>query len=572
MTFALQFGKFAARFAIVWFCYGLTQTLSASECEKHAAKALSIQGQVEMRSDGESAWIPVHQNMDLCPGDRLRVGEKSRAGLMLSNDTLLRLAEHSNIRISAPAQEGSAWLELMRGIAHFISRVRHTFQVDTPYVNASVEGTEFTVQTSEDGSDVTVLEGRVLAANPQGEILVNGGERARVLPGKAPEAEAVVDPLDAVQWALYYPPVIEALPERPSAELRRSYEAYVRGDIEGAFAALAQSGDVEQEAALLVYRASLHLQVGATEAARRDLAAALRLQPEHPNGLALMSIISTVRNERQQAIELAQRAVAADPQAGSPLLALSYARQALFQLPEALEAAKKATQVAPESHLAWSRLAQLQLMFRRLDQALEAAGRAVEIAPDQPQALTTQGFAQLIRFDLDGARQRFEQAAALDQADPLPRLGLGLVEIRQGDLQTGRRQLETAASMDPGYALIRSYLGKAYYEEKRNEHAATQFALAKQFDERDPTAWFYDAILKQSENRPIEALRELQTSIDLNDNRAVYRSRLLLDQDEAARNASQARIYQDLGFEQLARAEAYKSLQTDAASHSAHRL
>jgi tetratricopeptide (TPR) repeat protein len=308
------------------------------------------------------------------------------------------------------------------------------------------------------------------------------------------------------------------------------------------------------------------------DAAQQDLDAALHLQPDHPGALAVMSIISTVRNEHQQALELAQRAVAADPQASPPLLSLSYARQARFQLTEALAAAQKATEVAPDSHLAWSRVAQLQLMFRRLDAAAEAANRALELAPDQPQTLTTLGFAQLIRFKMDSARQSFERAAALDQAAPLPRLGLGLVEIRQGDLQKGRRQLEIAANMDPGNALIRSYLGKAYYEEKRNDRAATQFALAKRFDELDPTAWFYGAILKQSENRPIEALKEIETSIALNDNRAVYRSRLLLDQDEAARNASQARIYQDLGFEQLARAEAYKSLQTSPQTHSAHRL
>jgi tetratricopeptide (TPR) repeat protein len=154
----------------------------------------------------------------------------------------------------------------------------------------------------------------------------------------------------------------------------------------------------------------------------------------------------------------------------------------------------------------------------------------------------------------------------------LPRFGLGLVQIRKGDLQEGRRQLEIAANLDPGSAMIRSYLGKAYYEERRNNLAETQFTLAKQFDDNDPTAWFYNAILQQSQNSPIDALQDLQTAINLNDNRAVYRSRFLLDQDEAARDASQARVYQDLGFEQLARREAYKSLQISPQNHSAHRL
>jgi hypothetical protein len=46
----------------------------------------------------------------------------------------------------------------------------------------------------------------------------------------------------------------------------------------------------------------------------------------------------------------------------------------------------------------------------------------------------------------------------------------------------------------------------------------------------------------------VEALHKLQKAIELNDNRAVYRSRLLLDSDLAARSAALARIYSDFGF------------------------
>jgi hypothetical protein len=76
----------------------------------------------------------------------------------------------------------------------------------------------------------------------------------------------------------------------------------------------------------------------------------------------------------------------------------------------------------------------------------------------------------------------------------------------------------------------------------------------------------------QSENRPVEALRDTETSIELNDNRAVYRSRELLDQDQAARGTSLARIYNDLGFGQLGINEATKSLSLDPANAGAHRF
>ena len=88
----------------------------------------------------------------------------------------------------------------------------------------------------------------------------------------------------------------------------------------------------------------------------------------------------------------------------------------------------------------------------------------------------------------------------------------------------------------------------------------------------DPTPWFYDAIRKQTINRPVEALHDMEKSIELNKNRAVYRSRLLLDEDLAARSASRARIYKDLGFQQLALIEGWKSLDVDPSSYSAHRF
>ena len=65
--------------------------------------------------------------------------------------------------------------------------------------------------------------------------------------------------------------------------------------------------------------------------------------------------------------------------------------------------------------------------------------------------------------------------------------------------------------------------------------ANDQYGMAQTLDPKDPTPYFYDAIKKQSINRPVEALEDMQKAIDLNDDRAVYRSKLLLDADLAAR-------------------------------------
>ena len=76
----------------------------------------------------------------------------------------------------------------------------------------------------------------------------------------------------------------------------------------------------------------------------------------------------------------------------------------------------------------------------------------------------------------------------------------------------------------------------------------------------------------QSVNRPVAAVQNLQKSIELNENRAIYRSKLLLDEDLATRDTSLARVYEDLGFDQLAQIEASKSLTLNPANYSAHRF
>jgi len=169
-------------------------------------------------------------------------------------------------------------------------------------------------------------------------------------------------------------------------------------------------------------------------------------------------------------------------------------------------------------------------------------------------------------------KKAFSRAIELDQADPLPRLGLGLATIRDGHLSEGTKEIEVATSLNPGNSLIRSYMGKAYYEEKKEKIAAEEYKTAKELDPKDPTPYFYDAILKQTTNRPVEALYDIQKAMELNDNRAVYRSRLLLDADLAARSASLARIYIDLGFQQRALVEGWNSVNLDPADFSGHRF
>ncbi|MGH8569699.1 MAG: tetratricopeptide repeat protein, partial [Gammaproteobacteria bacterium] len=409
-------------------------------------------------------------------------------------------------------------------------------------------------------------------SNPAGQLLVASGEAAIAPQGQAPQRRIVVKPRQAVEWALYYPPLLDSRPESYPEALRPAVRGYRQNDFPAAFAALDGVPEGARDARYHILRAGLLLSVGRVPEAEGDLRSAERLDPKNGTAYALRSVIAVVRNEQEEALKLAAEAVRLAPGAATPYVARSYAEQSAFEIEKAQQSIQQASRLTPEDALVWARLAELELSRGDLDASLEAARKAEQLDPGLARTQTVLGFAYLTRIEVDHAKTAFERALVLDPADPLPRLGMGLAKIRDGDLDAGTKEIEIAASLDPNNSLVRSYLGKAYYEQKRGGLAETEFEQAKLLDPKDPTPWFYDAIQKQTTNRPVEALHDLQKAIDLNDNRAVYRSRLLLDQDLAARSAALGRIYRDLGFEQRALVEGWKSVSTDPGDYSGHRL
>ncbi len=508
---------------------------------------VSMQGIIELRRAQATVWQQTDMNTTFCAGDMIRARSQSRAALRLSNDSMLRLDQRTSLTFpELQAEKSTSLLDLLEGAIHIITRTPKPFKIRTPFVNASVEGTEFFVGVHEDNAEVVVYEGKVSVSNDLGSLVLNDHEAAITFKDQAPRKEILIRPTDAVQWALYYPAIIDY---------------WQRVEVKKA-----------QDASSLIQEAGRLLTVGQADEAKKIIEQILQREPDNSDAHALLAIIAVTQNEKDQALDLATKAVTLDQQSAAAHLALSYTQQAHFEIEAALQSVQQAITLDSNNALAWARVAELQMSLGDLDRALDAAQHAVKRNPDLAKTQTVLGFAHLLQIDTKTAKTIFTQAIALDQADPMPRLGLGLALIREGDLEAGRIELEIAASLDPANSLIRSYLGKAYFEEKRYPLASTQFDLAKERDPKDPTPWFYDAIQKQTQNRPVEALQDIQKSIELNDNRAVYRSKFLLDRDEAARGSSLARIFENLGFERRAVMETAKSLSFDPANHSAHRF
>jgi tetratricopeptide (TPR) repeat protein len=312
--------------------------------------------------------------------------------------------------------------------------------------------------------------------------------------------------------------------------------------------------------------------VGRVDAAQADLASARALAPGDGDTDAIASSIALGRNDSERALTLARAATATAPARPLPWLALSYAEQASFDLPAARAAMDRALAADPGNGVLRARLAELLLALGDFDAAQAAADRAVQDAPRAALAQRAQGFAALLRIDLESARAAFLRALALDPADPPAHLGLGLTEIRSGRLAAGREQIETAVSLDPLQSLLRTYLGRAYFDERRDALAATAYDIAAELDPKDPTPWLYRAVQLRAQNRPVEALDALETSLRLNDYRAQFRTPATLAADEAARTAAVGQIYRDLGFDQLALVQGFRAVTEAPGDQAGHRL
>jgi tetratricopeptide (TPR) repeat protein len=565
---------FGLIFLLVAACPALAQ---------EAGKIMSMVGTAEVLR--KERWQSVSLYEVLQAGEVVRTGPGSRVAVLLADGSQLKVNANSHLelkQVTPPVRKAAMGvlqtiLRLLSGEIWIRSYVE-PFEIETKAITATIRGTELNLAIEPaEATRLTVVEGVVEFRNPQGSVFVAAKEQAIAKPGEAPRKVVIINPRDAVQWALYYPPLIDyrqvPYPEGPDAQaICRALEHYHRGALPETLRSLEQVPPERRDARFFTLRAGLLLSISQVAEARADIDEALRRNPSEATAYALRSIIALVQNQKEKALSLARKAAELEPQSPVPQVALSYAYQATFDLEKALKSLEQAAKLAPEDALIQARLAELELSRGELERALKAARRAAALDPELARTHTVLGFAYLTQIRTVQAKAAFERAITLDSTDPLPRLGLGLAKIRESNLVEGVREIEIAASLDPNNSLIRSYLGKAYYEEKREDLAARGFAIAKELDPRDPTPYFYDAIRKHSVNRPVEAFQDLRRSVKLNDNRAVYRSRLLLDEDLAARGAALGRIYRELGFQQQALVEGWKSLSQDPTDYTAHRL
>ncbi len=655
----------------------LALLLSDSLVAQTAGKIISIQGRAEVQKGAAAPWLPAVNQQPLNDGDIIRTLAQSRAVVLLSDETQMKLNANTTLELRSIRQSSSlitriaqrsaaqgdqSILNLNSGEVWLRSRLKPAnVRVNTPAVTAAIRGTEFDLKVADDGESVlTMLEGTVDFRNDQGALLVAAGEQARARIGQAPTKSVLLRPRDAVQWVLYYPgavspadyPLLNQTPDQLQATLAASlarrdaapgdldnlvtlgralHDSGKKQEAEAAFkqvlAAAPQRGDAatdlawiyletnrpgdaitllkqaeprtdravvalamayyrqgepqlffetirradpERSSLAATQRAFSELMYGNAQEARRLLERIPAGDPNYALAQGLLSNVWLAQDDKQQALQAAERAVQSGPRSPSAYLNLSLAQQSHFQIPEALKSARKALELDPDFVSAQVQVARLLFASGDTRRAEQIARQGLTRNSSEAALNSLLGFILLAQAKTTESRTYFEKSIAQDDTRGEPHLGLGIVSMRQGRSLDATQSILIASTLEPQISLYQSYLGKSFFELRRFEMALDALSNAATLDPMDPTPHLYSGIFYNDLDRPGVAVREMTRSIELNNNRAVYRSRFLLDQDSATRNVNLATFYNRLNLSEWGNYEALKSQNVDPSNSSTH--
>lgn len=514
----------------------------------------SVQGSVIEKKSAESRRFgPASPGDRFFNRDSIRTGPGTRAGIVFSNGALLRVAQNTSLRFQSGREDG---VTLTEGRVYLFSRVKRDLPVvSTPSVTAVIQGAEVVIEVTPQKTVITVLDGDVQCENALGKVRLSAGDEAITAPGKAPVKRQVVNPAASVRWTLRYPWIVgdaefRTLPKDAQITFLAAKRALSFGDSDRALSELQPLTDRSESAAL----------AGAESA-----------------------VIHLVRDEAAKAESEASTAFQRAPDSPSVAFARSYLSEAAGDLPEAscwlnrvmgIEGHREGRcsgdavrEPLPATPVIYLRAAELGLAEGDLRKARRLSGKT----PAADAALV-KGFVLLASGRGSGAEAEFRTAVAHQADDGLTHLGLGLALIQRGSLEAGRLELERAVFLAPSVSVYRSYLGKAFFAEQDDTRAAHEYERAMELDPLDPTPYLYRSFADLSKNNPVGALYDVERSRELNGNRGVYRSGLLLDQDASVRSAELSEVFTTLGFNEVARTEAARSIERDYTNYSAHRL
>ncbi len=234
------------------------------------------------------------------------------------------------------------------------------------------------------------------------------------------------------------------------------------------------------------------------EAARANFEKALKLDPNYAPALAGLSIVESLyyRNldpseaHMRLARQLAERALAIDPQLAEGDAAMANVYGNSFDYVHAAEKAREAANLEPDNNHAWDLLSWALAYEQPPDSvgAEKAAREAIRLQPGFFQAHYHLGRALMQQKRFPEAIAAFEQAKSISPSSGTANFGLAQVYIAQGDYDRAIATMMSLPKADQSTPISHFQLSVAYAGKGDKEKALLELQKAIDLGYRDSSA------------------------------------------------------------------------------------
>ncbi len=469
--------------ALAWAAL-LCASAHAAPAPLGSARVVHVQGQAEQQDMTAPPWQKLRVEDTLPPNTRVRTGHRSQLGLLLDDETQIRLSQNTQMEIRAVSNQRSALTDLLisvgRAWTQTLRPAHSRLQLNTPTATIGIRGTDWDVEVAPNGNTLlTVFSGTVAFGNAFGQITVTNNEAAVAEVGRAPVKLQLSQPRDRIQWvnALVVDPRRHLGPDgQPTAAtpwLQASDQWLVDGDFEQATATLIQG---------------------------------LKSLPRHPDLVAQLARAHILADRVDQGAN-----ALADTQNQRDHLSLWLVRGLLArrqgQNDATLQAFARATALAPGDDRGWFGLGSAHTEREDTSPARAALAEALRLAPTGPGYLGELGTLETFSNQFAQADTAFAQALAVNPSDYVALTGLGLLRLKQGQPQVALDHLLRAGLMEPGYARAKTYTAVAYWQLGRHQDALATLTAASALDDKDPVPYLLLAQMHTDLYRPGDAVQ-----------------------------------------------------------------
>jgi len=480
------------------------------------AEILEASGDVEISRGPGAPWTSARTGQELVGTDAVRTRAsafariKFEAGLqwMLRAASQMELraavagATNANtIRVRLESGKAVASWTPNRASAAKAGSVAPRAIIETPSGNASVLGTEWSLNVEDDGrTALVVLTGSVELSNALGAVTVGANEAAEMRVGFPPTLLRIVSPGDRVQWVADYTAqplrYADAAAETARADFDLSAADAAAGRTTLAIERLARvTTTAAASPGVKLALADLLIAAGELERARVQLEEGRRQHAMDARFDALLARVALFEGRAADSRALATQATVKDPREIDGWLALGESAQSDGDGPIARQAFQRATTVNSDDARGWFGLGSVETEYEAFVPARRSLNRALAIDPRGPGYRGEMGTVETLANNFGAAEREFAQALANRRDDYVALTGRALLALKQGHEADALDLLLRATLLEPNYARAQVYLGVTYYRLRRHDDAIRALTKATQLDAKDPLPYLMAAAI-----------------------------------------------------------------------------